>query len=75
VGFCGVDWDVDEEELAGCVDGGYFGTVGAEVEVVCGFFGEGWEGGAAEREDDEVVDGRSNRLLLYRCHFGGWYVV
>lgn len=73
--FCGVDWDVDEEELAGCVDCGYFGGVGAEVEVVGGFFGEGGEGWAAQREDDEVVDGRGDWALLYGSHFGGLCLV
>jgi hypothetical protein len=39
--------------------------------VVSCFFGEGWEGWAAEGEDDEVVDGCGDRKLLYGCHFGG----
>lgn len=73
--FCCVDWDVDEEDLARCVDCGYFGGVGPEVEMVGGFLGKGWEGRAAEREHDEVVDGCGDRLLLYGCHVGWLCVV
>lgn len=45
MGFCCVDWDVDEEEGAGgiCVwDSGFMGT---DVEVVCCGLGECWCGG------------------------------
>lgn len=38
--FCGVDWEVHEEDFAGGGVGGDFGRVGAQVEVVCCWFGE-----------------------------------
>jgi hypothetical protein len=66
-----IDGYIDEEELSrsvGCRD---FGSVGADVEVVDGFFGERWDCWAAEWEDDEVVDCCGDGELLYRCHFGG----
>jgi hypothetical protein len=71
VRFCGVDWNVDEEKLSGCVGCGNFGSVGADVEVVGGFFGEGWDCWTAEGEDDEVVDGCGGWEFLYGRHFGG----
>jgi hypothetical protein len=66
-----IDRYIDEEELSGCVGRRDFRSVGADVEVVGGFFGERWDCWAAEWEDDEVVDGCGDRELLYGCHFGG----
>ena len=80
----GVDGDVDEEEFARGGFGGGFGRVGAEVEVVGCFAGEGRERGHVEGEDGEGV----YRLGYYwrvggrhwdhvgvmdvRCDFGIW---